>query len=496
MANKEIGATGLAQFSGLIQADFLREMRGLEGYKRFNEMRMNSAIVGSLLLSIRMPILAMEWTPTSEDEGDPRLEILQAAIDNMEYSWGDHIAEALLFLPFGYYPFEIVYERGEDGKMLWQKFSPRGQDTITRWQFSDDGTIEGFFQRVNYTEEKFIPMEKVILYRINTERNNPEGRSILRTAWISYYYAKHIAQAEAIGLERGLDGFPTITLPEGASTDEDDPYSDAAKAAEFVRNIRNDEQAGMVLPFGWTLELFAPGAQSRLDADKVIRRYEARILMSALAQFLNLGQESVGSMALSKDQTDFFSMSLNATADVIADAVTKYAIPRLMKLNGYDAEGLSLTHTPATQEDVTQIAAFLSSVQGLISWSAEDEVWLRSVARLPERDVEEIRGEMEEKQAQKEAIAAAFGQKPGGKPGETPDKDDPFAKEKKAAAKDAEKEKPAKKPALKPKPAMFSASAPDEKIRRRIEKQFNEKLQQFMNKQKNRILKEAKGYRP
>lgn len=472
--SNEIGRTGLSEFRGTIQADFLREMRGIEAYKKFNEMRLNSAIVGSLLLAIRQPVLAMEWTPASDVENDPRLEILEAAIDNMSYSWPDHVAEALLFLPFGYYPFEIVYERGENGWMLWRKFSPRGQDTVSRWQFSDDGGIEGFYQRVNWIEEKFIPIDKTILYRINCERNNPEGRSILRPAWTSYYYAKHIAQAEAIGLERGLDGFPVIYLPEGASTDLDDPNSDASIAAEFVRNIRNDEQAGMVIPFGSKLELLAPGAQSRMDADKVIRRYEARILMSALAQFLNLGQEGVGSLALSKDQTDFFAMSINATADVITDAVTKYAIPRLMKLNGYDAEGLSLTHTPAAQEDVNKLAAALQQLAPFINVTAEDEVWLRQLLRMPERDVEDIEADMEERQAKKDAMAEMF-KKGTDKPDE---KGKPFSKEKDEKY-----------------TARFAASAPDEAKRRKIEREFKAKLQVAFEKSKKRILKQAREYR-
>jgi hypothetical protein len=470
----EIGRTGLQQFSGRIQADFLREFHGIEAYKRLNEMRLNSPIIGGLLNAIRMPILSMDWTPAStEGEEDVRLEILRAAIDNMSYGWNDHVAEALLFVPFGYYPFEIVYERGENGWLLWRKFSPRGQDTITRWQFSDDGGIEGFYQRVNFTEEKFIPIDKTVLYRINVERNNPEGRSILRTAWTSYYYAKYISQSEAIGIERGMDGFPVITLPEGASTDEDDSNSDAAKAAEFVRNIRNDEQAGMVLPNGWALDLLAPGAQSRLDADKVIRRYEARILMSSLAQFLNLGQEGVGSLALSSDQTDFFTMSVNAVADVIADTVTKYAIPRLLKLNGYDAAGLSLTHTPANQEDVTKISGFLASVGDYLNWSAEDEVWLRQVARLPERSIEDIQGEMGEKAAAKKAMAEAFKRATDKQPDETNPDEQP--KEKYAA--------------------RFAASAPDEAKRRKIEREMQKKLTAYLEKQRRRIVKAAKETR-
>ncbi len=77
MANNEIGAPGLMHFGGLIQSDFLRELRGLEGYKRYREMQLNSPIVGGLVLAIRQPVLAMAWTFSSlQGDTDPRLKIL------------------------------------------------------------------------------------------------------------------------------------------------------------------------------------------------------------------------------------------------------------------------------------------------------------------------------------------------------------------------------------------------------------------------------------
>ena len=79
----EIGTTGLAQFSGLIFQEPLIELRGREGYKRYDEMRRNSPIVSALLLSFKNPIRSTSWTFSSEKDNDPRLDILNQAIDNM-----------------------------------------------------------------------------------------------------------------------------------------------------------------------------------------------------------------------------------------------------------------------------------------------------------------------------------------------------------------------------------------------------------------------------
>lgn len=401
----ETGRTGLLEFTGVIQEEFLTELRGKEGYKRFNEMRWNSPVVAAMLLAIEQSVRTVQWTYAS-DEGveDPRLELLNMARDNMTRSWDDHIIDALSLLAFGYSIFEIVYERIE-GRMLWRKFAFRGQDTVHRWLFDERGGLEGFIQQTTMPAKQVeIPIGKLVLYRIRSEKNNPEGKSILRPAWIPYYYTKHLQQIEAIGIERDLAGLPVITLPKGATTDENDTTSDAYKAGKIVRNLRNDEQSGLVLVDGWEFELASTGGQRAFDTDKIVRRYESRTLMAALAQFLMLGQDSVGSFALSRDQGDFFVMAVNAVADIISETHTKFAIPRLMRLNGQIADGLRLEHTPAGDIDIMALADFLQKIGAKVTWTVEDEMWLRAVSGMPEKSLEELQAEFEKK----EARSAAF----------------------------------------------------------------------------------------
>ena len=474
MADKELGKTGLVEFSGQIQDDFLREMRGKEAYKRYDEMRRNSPIVSALLLANEQSIRKVSWNFTSEDgDEDPRVELLEEALANMSLSWNDHIIEALTMLPFGFSAFEIVYER-VNGKILWRKFAPRGQDTVYQWKFDDTQGIEGFYQMSPPTyDTKFLPIEKLLIYKTRVERGNPEGRSILRSAWIPYYYAKHIQQIEAIGVERDLAGMPVITLPEGADVSETD-NSDLGKAQKIVRNVRNDEQAGITLPEGWTFELASTGGSRQFDTDKIIRRYEKNMLLSALAQFLMLGQDGAGSFALSKDQTDFFTMSVNSVADIISETFTKYAIPRLLKLNGYDAVGVKLEHTPAGDTDVMSVADILQKVGGMITWSGEDELWLRQLIGLPERDPAELDMAREEQNAQKAKIAQSIkaqAEKPMGDTAEDTPKDE------------AEDDMNAE---------YFAASAPDDAKRLRFERKWQKQIAAALLKQKNKIMKAVK----
>lgn len=485
----EIGSSGLAEFSGQIQADFLREWRGVDAYKRANEMRLNSPVVGALLLAIENSIRKVEWFFSSgEGADDPRLQLLNDSREAMSLSWNDHITEALTFLPFGFSIFEIVYQP-LNGQMLWRKFAPRGQDTVLRWLFDDNGGLSGFTQQAPPQYKAVdIPIESLLIYRARVERGNPEGRSILRTAWIPYYFAKHMQQTEAIGIERGLDGLPTITLPENATTDEKDDNSDASKAAKTVRNIRNDEQAGVVIPYGWKLDLLAPGAQSRLDADKVIRRYESRILMSTLSQFLMLGQESVGSYALSNDQSSFFAMSVNAVADIISDTFTKYAIPRLMKLNGYDAKGLRMEHTPAGDVDLGKITTMLAQAGSFITWRPEDEAWLRKVGGMPKIDEETVKARQAEKEARAKALQEALAKANAAKPAQPGDGSEP-------PQPSGDGTQPPSNDGKQPQSTKMAASPADADERRKLERKLRRQIADWQEQQAQKIIKAAKQFR-
>jgi hypothetical protein len=473
----EIGYTGLSVWGGQVYDDFLQEMRGLQGIKRYNEMRYNSPIVAALLSAIEQSVRTCSWTVESDDgEDDERIGFIQENMDKMSVSWNDHISEALSMLPFGWSYFEVIYER-RGGQVYWNKFSIRGQDTLTKWKFNEAGSIEGMYQfNAIKGQEVFIPIEKSILYRTRVERNNPEGRSILRSCWIPYYYLKNIMTIEGIGIERDLAGMPVIKLPDGASTDTAST-SDASVAQKMVRNVRNDEQAGIVLPFGWDFALVSTGGSRQFDTSAIVSRYENRILTSALAQFLLLGQNGVGSLALSKDQSDFFSMSVNTTADIIAETLTRHVIPKLLALNGMDTEGINLSHSPAGDADITKLADFLQKTSSLFTWTAQDETWLRSLAKMPKVDVEEIEAQKEEKRLADEAMQKAIMEK--AKPKEEESQDEENVEE----IPGVEKEQVTRFTAGRP---------PNDDERRRWEKRLQKLVKVYFAEEKKRVMGAAK----
>ena len=458
MANKEIGLTGLKEFHGRIFQDFMRELQftGTDkgGYGVYEEMRLNSPVITALLNAITQAILSVDWMFASDDgEEDPRLDLLNDSENSMSHGLKHHFAEALTMLPFGYSLFEIVYQR-VGGRVLWRKFAFRGQDTISQWDIDEHGGIDGVKQLTSKGQTATIPIKKLLLYRVNVERNNPEGRSILRGARIPYYYATHLQEIEAIGIERDLTGLPVLIYPEGADTSSGS--DDRAEAEQIVRRVRNDEQAGITLPQGWEFRLEGSPGSKQIDVGGVISRYEKRILMSALAQFLVLGMDQIGALSLSEDQTDFFNMSVNATTDIISDTFTKHAIPRLMKMNGMDAEGLSLQHTPAGDINMTEWFDAMEAAGERITWTAEDEVVARSIAGLPEKTVEELKELMEAEEEKRMSMMEQLSQ-----PGQQDD--------------------------------MGATEFPTDGQRTHRERKWRKSLRDFFNGERRRLLKASKN---
>jgi hypothetical protein len=328
--------------------------------------------------------------------------LLKRAKNGMSFSWAEHIFEALTMIEYGFAPVAIQYKRDEQGSsdILWDRFMLMGQDTVLRWNIDEYSNILGMFQYPHiYPQE--IPIDRMLLFRVNVERNSPEGRSMLRTAFPSYYYASELSKIEAIGKERGMVGIPVIMLPEIADKNESDPNSDVNMAHKAVRNIRTDEQAGMVLPFGWDMKLLTTGLNSELAMNAVIQRYEARMLMATLAQSLMVSMSGTATSGKAGD-TDLFTIVIDAIADLIADVHTKQSIPRLMEMNGMEWDGLRLEHSPPGDVNFVELAQSLAMLGDKVTWTPEDEVQTRAIMRLPKIDTVVLAGLREEAKAELE----------------------------------------------------------------------------------------------
>lgn len=354
----EMGTSGLKRSYGRVDEEFLRELRGTQGIKVYREMRENDDIVGAVLFAIQYLIRQVKWTVnpggTSPEANERAAFIRTALFEDMSFTWEDTLTEILTMLVYGWAYLEVVYKirggesddpamksRFTDGRIGWRKWALRAQTTLDRWAFDEDGSggIRGMWQTQEKGSAVLVPIEKALLFRTTTERNNPEGRSLLRSAYRAWYFKKNMQQLEGIGAERDLAGYPYISV-EGDDApdiwDANDPDMVTLKASleTIIKSIRRDDQEGAILP-GWAkLQLLSAPSRRQFDVGAVITRYDTRIAMTVLADFVLIGHDAVGSKALSVSKVDLFGTAMDGIVGSISSVVNRYAIPALLKVNG------------------------------------------------------------------------------------------------------------------------------------------------------------------
>jgi len=416
MNMQEIGSTGLRRAGGTVTEEFLLNLRGRRGAKTYREMSDNDPVVGSILYAIEKIILRLEWRidPASEDLVDVEAaEFIQSCMYDMSDSWDSTMSSILSMLVFGYSWHEIVYKiRGgesddptkksnfADGKIGWRKWAIRAQETHNQWVFDEDGGIQAFQQVDPWGAGMHtIPIEKSLLFRTSTQKNNPEGRSLLRTAYRPWYFKKRIEEIEAIGIERDLAGLPVAYVPpEYLSADATASQKQVlASIQAIVQNVKRNEQEGIVFPQVYNengnkmfdMTLLSTGGSRQFDTDKVINRYDQRIAMSVLSDFILLGHERVGSFALGSSKIDLWTMAVDAICKSIAEVINQHAIPRLLTLNGMKLEKTpELMYSEVSHVELSEIAEYVSKLTqaGALSPDAATEKYLRDLAGLPSID--------------------------------------------------------------------------------------------------------------
>ena len=432
--NVELGISGLRRTAGYVQDEFLVQLQGRKAVQIYREMADNDPIIGALLFAVDRLLREVTWrveAPSDDAGGREAAEFLESCMNDMSHTWDDFISEVLTMLPYGWAYHEIVYKKRigpwekdgskrsnhTDGKIGWRKMPLRAQETLLRWVFDEKGGIEALVQLAPpLYQTTVIPIDKSLLFRLNAVKNNPEGRSFLRNAYRPWYMKKRLEEIEGIGVERDLAGLPVAKVPahmlKAAPGTADAKMVDAFR--KMVRSVRRDEQEGVILPAEYDpdtkqpmydFQLMTSGGGRQFDTNEIIERYEQRMLMSVLADFILVGHEGTGSYAMHTDKSGLFRTSINSISRAIADVLNRYAVPRLFQINGWKLDELpKIVPNDVDPPDLTQLGQFMGQMaQAGVQWfpDAELEKFIREAARLPELTDDEMQlREMETKQGE------------------------------------------------------------------------------------------------
>jgi len=383
----EVGATGLRVSGGRVNEEFLPALKGGKAIKVYGEMRDNHHAVAAMLWGIEQELLRVSWSVDGgamtdvlpDAEREVRTDFLAQCQQDTSQPWSAQISEATTMAQFGWAYLETVYKVRagpdaeqpsdyDDGRLGWRKMALRGQETLSRWDFDDEGGIRAMRQVLPGGKDVPIPVEIALLFRTTHHKNSPEGRSLLRSAYRAWHYLRRIEEIEAIGIERDLTGIPEFGVPAEYLADDATPSQKSAVTTieRIARNLRADEQAYVIKPIEyarspegspvagaplWTFELKATQGRRQHDTSGIINRWTTGLLQSVLADVIMLGHEKIGTQALADVRIEMFTSGLQALADEMRDVFNRFAVPRLFRLNGWGPPFPQFVTTPVQQVD-------------------------------------------------------------------------------------------------------------------------------------------------
>lgn len=404
---KPLGVSGLRRYGPYVYEEFLPELRWPRAGRVYQEMSDNDAVIGAILYLAEMLIRGVEWRveAASTSEADKEAaEFLESCMHDMDSSWANTICEVLSMLTYGFSFHEIVYKvrRGPDernpkyrskftdGRIGWRRIPIRAQTSMVEWEFNEEGDVTAFIQQCEPDFKRVrIPMSKGLLFRTRVSKDNPEGKSLLRNAYRSWFFKKHFEEIEGIGIERDLAGFPVLTAPEGLDLwNEEDPnmVKLKAEAEQLVASVRRDSEEGILLPHGWELKLLTSGSSRQIDIGATIERYDTRIAITLLSDIILLGAGKTGSFALADTKRSLLASALQAQISNIADVFNAQAVPALFHMNSFkDISALPKIVPTRIQEPTLNEVALMLRAMGLnIAKDQELQNHLRHLLCMPD----------------------------------------------------------------------------------------------------------------
>ena len=431
----ETGFSGLRALNGILFEECNSDLRWPRSSKTFKEMSKDATIAPALSM-VEMAIARVPWTvkvPEGyEDELGDKAEFLRQVMNDMEHSWGSFIRQVVSFNRYGFSIHEKVYRRRykkngskyDDGLVGIRKLPIRPQDTITAWDWANEGRdLNGCWQAVvkpsnknsvsvdSSSDDVFIPRKKFMLFRNNPLKDTPQGESPLTSVYLAWKYKTELEKYEATAIATDVRGLKVLKLNprymDPNASDEDRAVFSYYQ--RIMNNLHNGEQSGVIIPslkdeqgeeMIADLSLLSITGQKSYDVDKTIQRYKTEIITALMASQLILGQNGGGSFSLAESLNGISQMAVEARLIEIKDILNQDLVPQLFALNGWQTDVLpEITYGDLSTPDLDVLSKFIQRCAsvGLVGQDAATVNWIASQANMPipfedaSIDVEEAR---------------------------------------------------------------------------------------------------------
>ena len=387
----EVGNTGLnlKGVSGKVDEDLSKLWKGKKKKDFISEMKANDPYVNAWVNAKNAIALKPDWvvkpkdTTKNTEKAKEYAELISDMLfKDMATSFNSFILNSITMAEYGFAVSEIVLKKRlgktdnpntsslyEDGLFGIAKLAPRWQNSITKWDIDNNGNIENLYQRGdNFTNDVKIPYKKVLHFVMNGYNGNPEGESVLRGTFVSYYNKKNIERIQRETFERGFSGILDIQVPPrylSKRNNTPEGMEVRRNLEAFMKNVKQGKEAGIIRPFSkdFAIELIQGKTGTGLDPDKMIERYNTEIVMCLLSDSF-MGKSKVYQGASGEQtKTKIYKSFIGIILDEIKEQVNKKLIPMIFEINNLD-EGLMpyLDYGNLDDLDLQAISWFIQSV--------------------------------------------------------------------------------------------------------------------------------------
>lgn len=389
IAETEIGTTGigLKGVSGKKEEDISKLWKGKNKKDFISEMRVNDAYVNAWINAKNAIALKPDWCvkpkKTEDEKSKEYAELIRSMLfEDMATPFNSFILNSVTMAEYGFALSEIVLKKRQgrtdnpmtsslynDGLFGIAKLSPRWQNSISKWDIDDNGNIQNVYQKGDiFGKDVKIPYNKVLHFVMNGYNGNPEGESVLRGTFCSYYNKKNIERIQRETFERGFTGFIDIQVPPrymSKKYNTPEGIDMIRKMDDFLKNVKQGKSAGVIRPFSkdFVIELIQGKTGTGLDPDKMIDRYNTEIVLCLLSDSF-MGKSKVYQGASGEQtKTKIYKSFIGIILEEIKEQVNKKLIPLIFEVNNLDKEYMPLLDYGNLDDlDLQAVSWFIQSV--------------------------------------------------------------------------------------------------------------------------------------
>jgi len=411
----------------------------------FDNMMLDDAVFNSVDVSNLPVLVAMAngkyvAPKGASSAGKVAADFLNYNIRNMSFgTWMEYINNANTDIIYGWSFQNIVTEIRNHGKFrgfrVLKKLAPRNQKSLYGWVFDKNNReVLGFVQKPNILQQRdprlkdfvnginnltnitkfsqrypFIRKEQILFNRYNPTDNNPQGDSPLMHCYDAWLEKKLVERFECIGVTKDMGGAVVLRVPSSLIERANDPQNYPDESAEYkalqedAAALQAGESSFILLASDVDPVSKVPdfnidfkgidGGGKQYNTSDIIDQKRKSIYNVFGAGFLLLGQNSVGSYALSTSQTSTHGFYVQRNIMWKTDVLNNQLAPTLLAINNINLNFEDMPVFQPSEVDelsLDELGKFLQRAKSVGALTKQATEHLYDIAGLPTDGIDEL----------------------------------------------------------------------------------------------------------